>query len=130
MIAVEVPDVERLVVDWLDTQLSESVGITVPANWKPGTSPPFLQVACDGHPSNTWPVTMNATVRLVAWASTKTAAKALAAKAQGVLCSHPGGGGISSARPLTGPLPARDASTGAELAAVTCRVILRTKPLA
>ena len=128
-LAVTIPDVERLVVDWLNPLLTEQVGVAVPSTWKP-TSPPFLQVASDGHPTNSWPVTMTATVRLVARASTTTIAKALAAKAQGLLCSHPGGGGIAGASPLTGPLPARDPETEAELAAVTCSVILRSTPIA
>lgn len=129
-IAVEIPDVERLVVDYLDAVLTEQIGVGIPSNWT-ATSQPFLQVSCDGHPFNSWPVTMTATVRLVGWAKTTTTAKALAARAQGLLCAHPGGDGIAVVQPLTGPLPARDPdNAGAQLAAVTCSVTLRAQPIA
>jgi hypothetical protein len=75
------------------------------------------------------PALAHTTIRLVARCSTTTDAKALAMKAQGLLCAHPGGDGIASTAPFTGVLPARDTATEAELASVTCRVTVRSTPI-
>ena len=124
-----VPDAERIVVDYLTIALAArsitaTVGVDLPVTWD-ATSVQHVQVALDGTPSLRYPVLARATVRLTAWASTTTAAKSLASLAQGLLCSHPGSTAIGSVQALTGVLPARDPSTGAQLASVTCRVNLR-----
>lgn len=121
------PDVERLVVDWLTSELDEpdcTVGVGVPAAWQPGDK--HLQVDLDGTPRMDHPVAAYATVRLVAWADSTTDAKRLAMRAHGVLLAHPGGDGIAGTRALTGIFPARDSKTGAEIASVTARVTVRS----
>jgi len=127
-LAVQYPDVERLVVDYLDELIPDAdCGVQVPADWETGVSDtPHVQVVLDGTPRVDHPVTAHPTVRLVARASSTTAAKELATRAQGHLCAHPGGGGIASTVPLTGVLPARDPSTNAEIASTTTRVIVRS----
>ena len=127
-LAVTYPDAERLVVDYLAGLLTETVGVGVPSSWKKG-SDDHLQVQLDGTPRLEHPAIAHATIRLVARSSSTTAAKALAAKAMGLLCAHPGDGEIASTGPYTGVLPARDPDTGAELASVTCRVSLRSTPI-
>lgn len=124
------PDVERLVVDWLADRFADldedvTVGIGVPAGWTASLKA-HVAVAWDGTPIVEWPAVQRATIRLVAYAGSPTEAKRLAALAQGVLCSHPGGDGIVSARPLTGVLPARDPDTQSEIAATTSRVVVRS----
>lgn len=124
------PDVERLVVEYLTEHLGRyeddiTVGVGVPSDWTP-ESPTHLQVVSDGIFSLDHPVAAHATVRLVARAATTTEAKRIAALAFGVLCAHPGSGGIAGARPFTGPLAARDPETRAELASVTARVTVRS----
>lgn len=126
--AVTYPDAERLVVDYLNSLLTETVAVGVPSNWGP-SSPSHLQVQLDGTPRMEHPVIAHATIRLVARAQSTSAAKALAAKAQGLLCAHPGGGGIASTGPYTGVFPARDPDTNAELASTTCRVSVRSVPI-
>lgn len=127
-LAVQAPDAERLVVDYLEPLIDDAeVGVQVPAEWESGVSDtPHLQVALDGTPRIDHPVTHHATVRLTARAKSTTEAKELAARAQGLLCAHPGGGGIASTTPLTGVLPARDPQTNAEIASTTTRVIVRS----
>lgn len=127
-LAVTYGDPERLVRDYLDTHLTETVGIGVPSTWAPG-SPNHLQVSLDGVPRMEHPAIAHATIRLVARSTSTTQAKALAMKAQGLLAAHPGGGGIASTAVQTGVLPTRDPDTGAELAMVTCRVSVRSIPI-
>lgn len=128
------PDAERIVVDYLTTALAArgqdvTVGVSIPITWSPlpisqGGSKPHVQVGHDGTPSGRYPITAKATVRLTAWASSTTAAKTLAGLVQGLLLIHPGGGGVGSTQFLTGNLPARDPSTGAQLASNTTRINL------
>lgn len=127
-LAVTYPDMERVVRDYLDALLVETVGIGVPTTWGPG-SPNHLQVALDGVPRLEHPALAHATIRLVARAHSTSQAKALAMKGQGLLAAHPGGDGIASTAAQTGVLPARDPDTGAELASVTCRVSVRSVPI-
>lgn len=122
------PDAEHLVVDYLTSALAGrgqdvTVGVDLPATWTT-TTKPHVQVGHDGTPSGRYPITAKATVRLTAWASSTTAAKALAALAQGLLLVHPGDAGVGSTQFLTGNLPARDPTTGAQLASNTTRVNL------
>lgn len=123
------PDPERVVRDYLDTVLTETVGVGVPTNWVKGSSDPHVQTSLDGMFMASWPVAGEATIRLVAWATSPTAAKELAQRAQGYLLAHDGTGQIARTRPLTGLLPARDEQTGAEIASVTVRVTLRSIPI-
>lgn len=125
---VTYPDVERLVRDYLAARLDASVGVGVPATWT-AQSGPHVQVALDGSFLRDHPAAAHCTVRLVAWAASTTAAKALVQEAQGWLLAHPGGGGIATTRPLTGLIPGRDSRTGAEIASVTVRVTIRAVPL-
>lgn len=127
---VTYPDAERLTVDYLTDELDEdaTIGVGVPIGWAKDDTP-HLEVALDGVPLLDHPMFAHATVRLVARAETTTEAKRIAMKALGVLCGHPGGDGITTVRPLTGPLPARDPASQAELAAVTARVTVRSIPI-
>lgn len=128
---VEPRDTERLVVDFLDGEISDvcTVGVGVPETWTPASELPHLEVALDGEFVQSWPVATVCTVRLVARAASTTEAKALCGLAFGVLCAHNGDGVIAGTRPLTGVIPARDPQTQAELAAATVRVTVRTEPI-
>lgn len=132
-LAVTYPDAERLVRNILATELAAvgetcTVGVGVPPDWTPGTGS-HIQVSLDGTPDGDHPVTVNASVRVVAWAANTTEAKRLAALAQGLLLAHNGGGGIATTRFETGVLPARDLEQRAELASTTTRVTLRSEPI-
>lgn len=124
---VAVPtDAERATVDYLTAELAAhgqdvTCGVNMPTVWADATKP-HVQVALNGTPSSTYPMTAAATIRLTAWATGTTAAKALAGLAQGIMCAHPGGGGIQSVQFLTGVLPTKDPDTGAQLATATVRV--------
>jgi hypothetical protein len=123
------PDPERAVVDLL-TELMDlydetvTVGVGVPGGWRPDHSP-HLEVAWDGTPIIEQRTMAHATVRVVARAGSTTEAKRLALLAQGLLAAHDGTGPISVVRPLTGPLPARDPDTRAEIASFTVRASTR-----
>jgi len=129
--ALRFPDVERSAVDLLDelTPDPATVGISLPDDWDRAESPIHLQVGWDGTFITASRITANATVRVVAWAATATAAKAAALDAHARLCAHRGGHSITLIRPLVGPQPARDADTGAELAWFTVRATVRATPL-
>lgn len=119
-------DVERLTVDYLTTQLAihgedVTVGVSAPADWLAATKP-HVQVALDGTPTATYPISAETTVRLTAWATSTTVAKALVGLAQGIMLAHGGGAGVQSVRFGTGTLPARDPKTRAELASVTVAI--------
>lgn len=132
-LAVTYPDVERLVVDYLTEELADvepdvTCGVGVPDGWD-ATSPGHVRVVSDGIPVVAHPVVAHAVVRLVAYAVSTTEAKHLAGVAIGLLAGHPGGDGIATTRYLTGPLPAQDPETGAELASATARVSIRSIPI-
>lgn len=119
------PDVEELVVDHLKPLTPEAtVAIGVPTDWRP-ESTPHVSVSSDGVVAFDGIVLAQAIVRLVARAATTGDAKKLAARSLGRLAAHPGGGGIASVQPLTGPLASLDPATGAQIAAVTARVNVR-----
>lgn len=132
-IAVEAPDAERAVVDWLTGKLDgATVGVGIPSNWD-RTNPsqtPHVRVASDGTPTIIWPAAQGTTIRLVAYHPTTTGAKRLAARSQGILCSIPADGITISARPLTGVLPGQDPDTGAQIASTTTEVLSRTTQIA
>ena len=124
------PDVERLVRDLLDTLTPSpiTVGIGVPDAWAT-TSPTHLQVGWDGTIVASSRLIATATVRVVAWAPSTSAAKSAALDAHARLCAHRAGSGISLIRPGVGPMPARDDTTRADLAWFTVRVTVRSTPL-
>lgn len=129
---VQAPDAEKLVGQILEERLGDldetcTVGVGVPTGWS-GT-PSHVQVAWDGTPFMEWPVTTRPTIRVTVWASSPSEAKRLAAVAQGVLLSHPGGDGVSAIQPGVGVMPARDDDTQAELAWFTVLATVRNVPL-
>ena len=122
------PDAEHVVIDYLSPALlargqDVTCGVNIPTTWTSATKP-HVQVALDGTPEVTYPIRWRTTIRLTAWASTTTTAKALVALAHGLMLSHPGSPEVGSVRPLTGTLPTRDPVTGAQLASVTVQVNL------
>lgn len=124
-------DTERLVKDYLAEVMADvdcTVGIGVPEGWAPGDTK-HLEVASDGVPIAVWPIFTRTTIRLVARAGSTTEAKELCALGLGYLLAHNGDGVIVGTRYLTGPLPARDPETKAELAAATASVRARTEPI-
>lgn len=131
--AVTFPDVELLVVDYLDANLAAPTsGVTIGRKLPPGwttAGPDHLQILSDGTPTLNHPVTASTTIRLLAWSSSPTDAKALTRIAQGVLCAHPGGDGVVNVRALTGEQPGFDPEHQAALAASTCRVTVRSIPI-
>lgn len=130
-LAVTFPDIERVAIGWLIDELDDgdtTIGLKLPAGWTT-TSPNHLTIRCDGTPTMAYPVMARATIRATAWSASPTEAKALVMKAQGVLCSYPGGDNVSGITALTGMLPAYDPDHEAELAAITCRAVLRSIPI-
>jgi len=122
------PDAEHVVIDYLTAALDArgqdvTCGVNIPTTWTDGTKP-HVQVALDGTPIVEYPILFRASVRVTCWASTTTASKALAALCFALLCTHPGGSGVASVRPLTGVLPTQDNTTLAQLASVTVQVNL------
>lgn len=124
-------DEERQVIDYLISRLPDlpaqyqaaTVG-QLPADWRT-SSPPHLQVACDGAPEEYgWgpdaPLRRSCTIRITAWASSTTQAKGLARVARVVMLQHP-------ARPGLGVVPAQDPETRAPIASFT--VIVDQRPL-
>lgn len=127
-IAATYPDAERAVTDYLTANLADgdtTVGVDLPDDWTTA-SPDHLVVSNDGTPSHSHPVAARPTIRLTAWSRSTTDAKALARRAQGVLCAHPGGDGIANVRFLTGEQPGYDPDHNAQLASATCRVTIRS----
>jgi len=123
------PDTERIVVDLLTAALAVrgqdvTVGVVIPDTWTTAMKP-HVQVALDGTPDVRYPHSSAATIRVTAWATATTTAKALAELCQGLLLSYPGGSDVASIRPLTGVLPTRDPDTNAQLASITVRVNVR-----
>lgn len=131
--AVLIPDVERLIVDYLQTirglylPTGATIGVGVPAGWT-SARPPHIQIVNDGTPSMVWPIVASPTVRVVVRAATTTLAKSTAAMALGLLCAD-GWPPSFSIIPLTGVLPASDPDTRAELASFTVRVNVRSTPI-
>lgn len=130
-------DGEIEAVDWLTDELPSrltgeefegtTVGVDLPLDWKP-SDPPHLMVALDGTPSAVHPILCRQTIRLVAFTRSKTAAKRLCAIGQSVLLVHPGNQVVSNVEFLTGVQPAKDPTTGAEIASATQRMTVRAVP--
>lgn len=130
MTAQRVPDVEKAARALLAslTPGPTTVGIGVPDDWT-ATSPSHLQIGWDGTVVRAHRLTARALIRVTAWASSTSTAKALALDAEARLCAHDGAGVISMIRSATGVLPARDPDTGAELATFTVSMTVRLTPL-
>jgi len=123
------PDAERVTIDYLTAALAArsqdvTVGVGIPTTWTTATKP-HVQIALDGTPIVEYPILWRASVRITAWSSSTTTAKALAALCEALMCSHPGSATVASVQSLTGVLPTRDPDTGAQLASVSVRVNLR-----
>jgi hypothetical protein len=132
-LAVTYPDAEILAKDYLQDRIAEldediTVAVGVPDTWTPAHGS-HVQVASDGVPREDHPIALHHTIRLVGWSDSTTEAKRIATLAMGLLAAHPGGDGIASTEVFTGPLPARDPDTHAELCAVTLRVPVRSTPI-
>lgn len=126
---VTYPDAERLMVDHLEPLLDgATVSVGVPADWNPDDTD-HLEVELDGTPTVVHPIAQKATLRLVARARTATRAKELAQLAHGHALAGDWPDGITNVRTLTGPTPARDPKTNAELAAVTVQATVRSTPI-
>jgi hypothetical protein len=129
----QLPDVEHLVIDLLQALISPletvTVGLGVPEGWTPAATP-HLQVEAIGSPFRSLhPVAGKESVRVIAHAGTTSEAKRLVSLAEGLLLAHAGGSGISSIKPATHALGARDPDTRAELASVMVTVMARTEPI-
>jgi hypothetical protein len=122
------PDAERVTIDYLTAALAArsqdvTVGVDIPTTWTTATKP-HVQIGWDGTPEVQYPILWRASVRITAWSSSTTTAKALAALCEALMCSHPGSAQVASVQSLTGVLPTRDPDTGAQLASVSVRVNL------
>ena len=122
------PDAERVTIDYLTAALATrsqdvTVGVDIPTTWTTATKP-HVQIGWDGTPEVQYPILWRASVRITAWSSSTTTAKALAALCEALMCSHPGSAQVASVQSLTGVLPTRDPDTGAQLASVSVRVNL------
>jgi hypothetical protein len=128
-------DGEEAAIRWLLTAMESrwdgelSVGRDLPSSWTPD-APPHLLVVSDGTPSGVHPIEAYQTIRLVAFAKLSPTAKRICAVAHAALIAHPGGDGVSKVQFLTGVLPAKDHSNGAELASATVRVAVQAVPVA
>ena len=128
------PDAEILAINYLTTALAArgetaTVGVIIPTTTTWTGSTKFIQVALDGTPIVEYPVMERASVRVTAWAGSTTEAKRLCRLVLGLLCSHPGGSGVGSIRPLTGCLPTKDPTTDAQLATGSVQMNLRMSVL-
>jgi len=121
----QLQDVEKLVVDQLTELLDDvTVGIGVPDDWTPKQGD-HIQVANAGTDMDFYPIGTKSTVRFVAWSTSPSRSKELAALAQTSLYDDPGPD-IVSALPVAGPLSARDEETRAEVTSVLSTVTIRT----
>lgn len=140
--AVKIPDVERIVIDYLYAlrdnprhpppdrlPANATIGIGVPAGWLPATSPVHFQVRSEGTPEMAWPVVAFPTVSIIVRAATTSLAKDNASTAQSLL-SESGWPPGTSGKPLQGVLAEQDPATKVELARVTMRVAVRSIPIA
>ena len=118
------PDVERLVVDHLGSQVE---GFTVavggpPDDWTTA-SDPHVQVNLDAT-ATVHPISATSTVRLTAWSASPTTSKRIVQECQALMLYEPGDG-IVHTRPGAGLITAHDDDHDAELASLT--VLVRTR---
>jgi len=124
---VEYADAERAVIDYLDTQMTETVNVWFPkSSTETPPSLPFVQVGWDGS-SDAAVNSETATIRVTYWAAkgSYTAAKAGAARARGLLLAHPGDDRIWNIAPGAGRLPGTDPDTGLPFCFFTVAVLTR-----
>ena len=103
--------------------ITANVGRLVPGDWSK-TSTPFLLVAWDGTPRSDRPVVAHASIRVVAFAATPSAALTLASTAEGLLVGH-GTDEIPRIQSLIGVSPAVDPQAGHHIAWFTVRATTR-----
>lgn len=125
------PDGERESVTWLVTAMASrwagcTVGTDLPSGWKP-SSAPHVMVALDGTPSAVPPIEAYQTIRVTAYAGTRTNAKSLCAKAHAALLAHPLGGPVGRVTYLTGVDVDKDPTTGAHIASATVSMTVRSQ---
>lgn len=131
-VEVTFPDPEIAAVDILTDMMPSrwdeelTVGVELPDDWTTG-SLEHVQVQWDGTPGHDREVLAYCTVRIVAWAGTRTNSKRLCGVAVAALTAHEGGDGVSSIDRLTGVQPAKDPTTGAHIAAATVRMTMRSQ---
>ncbi|QIS00989.1 hypothetical protein F5X71_00385 [Nocardia brasiliensis] len=103
-----------------------TVGMVLPAAWKPA-SPPAVVVFDDGGPVR-WPVTTAPTVRVTVWANGRDRSRAIAGRCLGVLLSHriPGVATITQPSSL---LEALDSNNSGVMTSFTVRALARTLAL-
>lgn len=128
-VATLIPDAERAFVAALTAMLNTAgedvtCSVGVPAAWTPA-SKPHVEVTWDGTPGRDTDLVARCAIRVTVRAATTTEAKRIARVVYGLAPTHPGGDGIVHIRQSTGPLPARDPDTKAELAAVTFLATVR-----
>src|SRR5690606_6968966 len=111
---------EEAAKDWLEVAMVSrwpgcTVGLALPRDWKNGTAE-HVMVACDGTPTAVHPIEAYSTVRVTAFAHSRSDAKRLCGIAHAALLAHPLGDGVGRVEFLTGAQPAKDESTGAYIA--------------
>jgi hypothetical protein len=84
----EPPTPDRLVADYVATMVNDPAvaGVALPTDWKRGSAPAL--VVFDDGGSYTWPIILDTRLRITVWASTRTAARGMAAWATGLLMAH------------------------------------------
>lgn len=137
-------DAEREARDYLHEKLTTAplaarpevagagVGIGLPGDYDPknASTKAYLGVSLDGTPVVDYPIRALGSLRLVAWARSRTQAKALAQLALALMLTHPGTGGVlAGCTELTGVQPGRDPDNGAHIASCTVRAKVRAVQL-
>ena len=118
-------DIIPAIKDWLSTEMGGfEVRLNVPEKWTTESSS-LLVVADDGGPVQ-WPIKSQHTIRLTAYASGRSEARAITSYAAGILGNGRPPGVVNIDRDMGGILDTRDPSTGAFLASVLLTAQART----
>lgn len=118
-------DIIPAVKSWLTPLLTGiQVRLNVPDKWIPADGP-ILVVADDGG-QVMWPIMSQHTIRLTSYAAGRTEARAIVARAAGLLGQGRPAGVVSIDTEMGGVLDARDKDTGAFLASVLLTAQART----
>lgn len=125
---VQPPDVVEPVVAFLEPLVTAPAGVgkALDPDWKRGDAP-WLAVFDDGGATD-WPVAVNPRLRVTVWASTRSAARDMAAWALGVLMAHPVPG-IAQLRDPSSILAADDSQNGGVMASFTIAARARLTPV-